>query len=472
MSNVSNIKVKRGNILVASGSSVEITGSQVRTSGDLVVGGKITANEFNVTYVTSSVLYQSGSTKFGDTADDTHTFTGSVNITGTLSASFVQGDGSGLTNLVIPASVNSLTAGNNIVVSSPTGSVTVSLTSSITSGLTDLTASNISGNVGKFATLSASSAQFTSNTEFSGNILVYGTASLSSNPSAAYILYSSSLDKVVVYPGLYVSGALTASSEISGTSAYFTSVNMNTVSASAISGNFSGSGAQLNSLNASNVSTGTLGTLYGGTGLSIDPTTIVDGDLLIGSNISDAFVKATLSSGSGISITNGPGTITIASTITQGVTQVVPGNNIGITTNGTVVTASLSSSVTGLTNLSSSAITGSDVLVNNSLAVLASLARSRNTVSTSYSVAAKDQIILAAVTGSGDLVVTLPAPTEIDGRELVVKRTDDATQTGAVVVSSSNGGTIDSSDTFFELNGPFQSITLLADSGSNKWFIL
>lgn len=472
MSNVSNIKVKRGNILVASGSSVEITGSQVRTSGDLVVGGKITANEFSVTYVTSSVLYQSGSTKFGDTADDTHVFTGSVNITGTLSASFVQGDGSGLTNLVIPASVNSLTAGNNIVVSSPTGSVTVSLTSSITSGLTDLTASNISGNVGKFATLSASSAEFSSTAQFSGNILVYGTASLSANPTAAYVFYSSSMDRLVAFPGLYVSGALTASSEISGTSAFFTSVNAGTVSASSISGSFSGSGAQLNSLNVGNVSSGILGTVYGGTGLSVNPTAIGNGELLIGNDNTDAFVKATLSSGSGIAITNGPGTITIASTITQGVTQVVAGDNIGITTNGTVVTASLSSSVSGLTNLSSSAITGSDVLINNSLAVLASLARSRNTVSTSYSVGSKDQIILAIVTGSGDLVVTLPAPTAIDGRELVVKRTDDATQIGAVVVSSSNGGTIDSSDTFFELNGPFESITLLADSGSNKWFIL
>lgn len=407
MSNVSNIKVKRGNILVASGSSVEITGSQVRTSGDLVVGGKITASEFAVTYVTSSVIFQSGSTQFGDTADDTHTFTGSVNITGTLSASFLQGDGSGLTNLTIPASVNSLLAGNNIGVSSATGNVTVSLSSSITSGLTDLTASNISGNVGKFDTLSASNVSFV--------------------------------------------GAL---------------------SASQVSGNFSGSGAQLNSLNANNVSAGTLGTLYGGTGLSIDPTTIADGDLLIGSNSGDAFVKATLASGSGISITNGAGTITIASTITQGVTQIVPGNNIGITTNGTVVTASLSSSLTGLTGLDSAVITGSDVLVTSSLTVNASLARSRNTVNTSYSVGAKDQIILAAITGSGDLVVTLPAPTAIDGRELVVKRTDDATQTGAVVVSSSNGGTIDSSDTFLELNGPFESITLLADSGSNKWFVL
>jgi len=56
----------------------------------------------------------------------------------------------------------------------------------------------------------------------------------------------------------------------------------------------------------------TIGTQYGGTGLSIVNTTIVDGDLLIGSNVGDAFVKATLTAGTGISITNGAGSITIS----------------------------------------------------------------------------------------------------------------------------------------------------------------
>jgi hypothetical protein len=45
-------------------------------SGNLDIVGTITAKQFNV--ITSSVLYESGSTKFGDTSDDTHQFTGSV----------------------------------------------------------------------------------------------------------------------------------------------------------------------------------------------------------------------------------------------------------------------------------------------------------------------------------------------------------------------------------------------------------
>ena len=53
-------------------------------SGDLTIGGKITAQEFYTEYVSSSVLYESGSTKFGDTLDDTHQFTGSLYVTGAL----------------------------------------------------------------------------------------------------------------------------------------------------------------------------------------------------------------------------------------------------------------------------------------------------------------------------------------------------------------------------------------------------
>ena len=49
------------------------------------IDGILIAKEFHTTYVTSSVLFESGSTKFGDSLDDTHNFTGSVNITGSLS---------------------------------------------------------------------------------------------------------------------------------------------------------------------------------------------------------------------------------------------------------------------------------------------------------------------------------------------------------------------------------------------------
>jgi len=58
-------------------------GNQAVT-GNLVVTGSITANEFYVTYVTSSVMYNSGSNRFGDSADDLQQLIGVVEITGSI----------------------------------------------------------------------------------------------------------------------------------------------------------------------------------------------------------------------------------------------------------------------------------------------------------------------------------------------------------------------------------------------------
>lgn len=60
-----------------------ISGSQLVTD-ELTVLGAINARQFNISVVSSSVIYQSGSTKFGDTSDDIHSFTGSLGVTGSL----------------------------------------------------------------------------------------------------------------------------------------------------------------------------------------------------------------------------------------------------------------------------------------------------------------------------------------------------------------------------------------------------
>ena len=51
-------------------------------TGSLTVTGTIIAQEFHTEFVSASILYESGSTKFGDTLDDTHQFTGSLEVTG------------------------------------------------------------------------------------------------------------------------------------------------------------------------------------------------------------------------------------------------------------------------------------------------------------------------------------------------------------------------------------------------------
>jgi hypothetical protein len=51
-------------------------------TGNLTVTGTLTAQEFHTEFVSASILFDSGSTKFGDSSDDVHSFTGSLQISG------------------------------------------------------------------------------------------------------------------------------------------------------------------------------------------------------------------------------------------------------------------------------------------------------------------------------------------------------------------------------------------------------
>ncbi len=90
-------------------------GNQI-ISGNLNVDGTITAEKLQITYVTSSILYQSGSTKFGDSSDDTHQFTGSLTISGSISASSFIGLGNLATySSSIDDRLNSLSASSGYI---------------------------------------------------------------------------------------------------------------------------------------------------------------------------------------------------------------------------------------------------------------------------------------------------------------------------------------------------------------------
>ena len=92
-----------------------ISGSALVTS-DLTILGAVNARQFNISIISSSVLFESGSSKFGNTSDDIHSFTGSVQVTGSVTATSFVGDGSGLTALSVDlgsAQLNDVD-GNNI----------------------------------------------------------------------------------------------------------------------------------------------------------------------------------------------------------------------------------------------------------------------------------------------------------------------------------------------------------------------
>jgi len=89
---VTSSAIRIGNESITSAGSSgnwSVTGS-VTTSGNLTVdgnttiGGTLTAQEFHTEFVSSSIIFSSGSTIFGDTIDDTHQFTGSIQLNGSL----------------------------------------------------------------------------------------------------------------------------------------------------------------------------------------------------------------------------------------------------------------------------------------------------------------------------------------------------------------------------------------------------
>ena len=98
-----------------------ISGSALVTS-DLTILGAVNARQFNISVISSSVLFESGSSRFGNTSDDIHSFTGSVQIsgsqtiTGSVTATSFVGNGSGLTDLVVDLGTAQLNDvdGNNI----------------------------------------------------------------------------------------------------------------------------------------------------------------------------------------------------------------------------------------------------------------------------------------------------------------------------------------------------------------------
>ena len=121
--NLSSSLVSTITNLSSSVSSTYLLNTTDTLAGDLTVTGTLTAQEFNTEYVSSSIIFESGSTKFGDTADDIHTFTGSVNISQNIT---VAGN---ITGNITGSATNASTA-SYVLGSSVAGAVTLASTAS------------------------------------------------------------------------------------------------------------------------------------------------------------------------------------------------------------------------------------------------------------------------------------------------------------------------------------------------------
>ena len=142
-------------------------------TGNVTVTGILTAN----TYIVSSsltnmtVAYASGSTSFGNSSDDTHLFTGSLQISGSVTAASFSGNGSGLTGVtataIFPTSaVTNITSTDKFFISQ-------SANEYITYGnlLTDLAGTNLTVEASDSLTLASniSGLNSVSSTTFTGS---------------------------------------------------------------------------------------------------------------------------------------------------------------------------------------------------------------------------------------------------------------------------------------------------------------
>ena len=123
-----------------------VTNALTVTNGtftDLTVNGTASISYFETLYETSSIIYSSGSTKFGDTMDDFHDFTGSVDITGSIVASNLSGTNTGDQDLSSYSTIVQLNASSSALQTNIDAKVSNSSTASFAITGSNVTFANI-----------------------------------------------------------------------------------------------------------------------------------------------------------------------------------------------------------------------------------------------------------------------------------------------------------------------------------------
>jgi hypothetical protein len=98
-------------VVLAQSASNAVAAATASFANAFTVAGTLTAQTLVVQTITSSVDFVTGSTRFGSLAINTHQFTGSVSVTGSLNATTFSGSGANLTSIPNAALSNSTISG-------------------------------------------------------------------------------------------------------------------------------------------------------------------------------------------------------------------------------------------------------------------------------------------------------------------------------------------------------------------------
>ena len=450
MANVANVKVKQGNVLVLSGSSVEISGSgansAVKVSGDMTVSGTLRADKMeitDVTYVTSSVLYRDGSTKFGNDSTDTHQFTGSVTVDGNVTATQFNGSGAGLTNIPNGALANSsVTVGSTSISLGGTSTTLAGLTSVTSTGFTG----DLTGNADSATALATARAINGTNFDGTGDITT-------ANWGTARDITIGGTTRAVNGSGNYSWSLSDIGAAGTGSANTFSGINVFQSTSNQFTGSFSGNGANLTDLDAGDISAGTLAAARGGTG--VDGSAASNGQLLIGNG--SGYSLATLTAGSSkVTVTNGAGSIEIDVD-----SAAIAGDFVTLSTDQTNITGDKT-----FDNITVSGSSGLTVSSTSALDLQGKLDVGVEVVTSTGSTTAGDSIVVLAEDNS---TVTLPTANGNVGRTYIIKKSNGGT-TG-VTITPQTSEKIDGDTASLVLYGPYQSVTLVAGK-SNEWFVL
>lgn len=247
---------------------------------------------------------------------------------------------------------------------------------------------------------------------------------------------------------------------------------MNTFAGAVTSGQYlrgDGTNVVMAALSAGDLS-GTVAVSNGGTG----QTTYTDGQLLIGNSTGNTLTKSTLTAGTGISVTNGSGAITIAATNLGTVTSVdASGGTTGMSFTGGPVTSSGTLTLAGTLDVDNggtgqTSYTDGQLLIGNSTGN--TLAKSTLTAGAGVTITNGSGSITISATGSGGTVTSVDVSGGTTGLTTSggpVTGTGTITLAGTLALANGGTGQTSAQSAINSLAGAVTSGQYLRGNGTN-----